>query len=142
LLLQDGVYQPFEELLPYHDFSIRLSKRDVPHLLQVLAAIPDSQYLALRANLAKYWQPFAWDPSAGGRAYHYVMQALQVRVNRLRAGHIHAIWRRGGSSSSGSGKAVVHEARREGEPAADVSVEMDDGHDGAGEGGERPPPSR
>lgn len=131
------MYQPLEEVLPYHEFSIRLSKRDIPHLLQLLEAIPDAQYLALRGALAKYWAAFSWDTSTGGRAFHYVMQALQVRVNRLRAGHIHVIRHRRGSRGD---KAHV-DADGDGKAAADVVVEVDDGH-GGGEGEERPPPTR
>jgi hypothetical protein len=49
-LLQDDVYQAWEDLLPYHEFSVRLPKSRIAALPELLAAIPDEDYLALRAG--------------------------------------------------------------------------------------------
>ena len=34
------MYQPLEDVLPYHEFSIMLRVKDVPDLIQILEAIP------------------------------------------------------------------------------------------------------
>ena len=41
VIMQDGVHQPFEEVLPYHNFAVRVAETDVaslPHLLNTIAA--------------------------------------------------------------------------------------------------------
>jgi Exostosin family len=39
VIIQDGVHQPFETVLPYWRFSVRLAKADLPRLPQLLSAI-------------------------------------------------------------------------------------------------------
>lgn len=79
--LQDGVYQPFQDLLPYHDFSVRLPKSRLPHITEILTAIPDEEYVKLRQGVAKYWPAFVWHPKWGGQAYDYVIRSLAARAN-------------------------------------------------------------
>ncbi len=35
VIVQDGVTQPYQDLLPYHEFSVRLTKARLPHITQV-----------------------------------------------------------------------------------------------------------
>jgi hypothetical protein len=85
--LQDSVYQPYQDTLPYSRFSIRLPKSRLPHLVSILQAIPDAEYLALRRNLAVYWPAFVWDIQQGGKAYLYTMFSLQLRLTSLLGEH-------------------------------------------------------
>jgi hypothetical protein len=49
-VLQDDIYQAWEDLLPYPEFSVRIPKSRIAALPQVLASIPDEDYLSLRAG--------------------------------------------------------------------------------------------
>ena len=45
------MYQPFHDVLPYADFSLTLRVRDVPHLLDLLKAVPHDQLMQYRRSL-------------------------------------------------------------------------------------------
>lgn len=66
--MQDDVYQPYEDQLPYHEFSIRLPKASIPDIVPLLSEVTDTEYLQLRAGLAKHWHAFVWDKAVGGTA--------------------------------------------------------------------------
>jgi hypothetical protein len=66
--LQDDIYQPWEDQLPYSEFSVRLPHSSIPDIVGLLSGISDAEYLQLRAGLAKHWRAFAWDKSVGGTA--------------------------------------------------------------------------
>jgi hypothetical protein len=85
-LLQDGIHQPFEDQLPYESFSIRLPQSRLTHIVQLLSAIPDEQYIKLREGLAKHWRAFVWHPKWGGQAYEYTVRSLRQRSHDLPAG--------------------------------------------------------
>jgi hypothetical protein len=48
--LQDDIYQAWEDLLPYPEFSVRIPKSRIAALPQLLASIPNEDYLSLRAG--------------------------------------------------------------------------------------------
>jgi hypothetical protein len=77
------VYQPYEGLIPYHEFSVRLPKSRLQHIADILKAIPDEQYKALRMGMRKYWPAFIWHPGYGGLAYNYTISSLQQRLNDM-----------------------------------------------------------
>lgn len=86
VLVQDGVYQPYQDLLPYDEFSVRIPKARLPHIAEVLASISDDEYRALRAGVAKHWPAFVWHPSWGGQAYNLTMQSLEQRAHNFLGG--------------------------------------------------------
>lgn len=65
---QDDIYQPWEDQLPYDEFSVRLPRSSIPDIVPLLSEITDAEYLALRAGLAKHWMAFVWDRAVGGTA--------------------------------------------------------------------------
>jgi len=66
--LQDDIYQPWEDQLPYLEFSVRLPRSSIADIVLLLSAIQDEDYRQLRSAMAKYWRAFVWDRSAGGQA--------------------------------------------------------------------------
>lgn len=84
--LQDGVFQPYHDLLPYHQFSVTLPKTRLPSISQVLNSITDAEYIKLRQGMQRYWRAFVWHPLAGGQAYNYTIQSLHSRVQHHLAG--------------------------------------------------------
>ncbi len=66
LIIQDEpvsnttVVQAFDELLPWHLFSLRLYQRDIPHLEAILDGFPFEKWRELRRNLACVWPRVLW----------------------------------------------------------------------------------
>ena len=66
LVIQDepvshtSVDQAFEDLLPWDEFSLRLTQADIPRLPQLLAQYPDAKWRALKRNLACVWPRVVW----------------------------------------------------------------------------------
>ncbi len=80
---QDGVYQPYEDLLPYHAFSLRFSLADVPTLVAQLQQVPPRQVVAMYKALRRWHRAFLWPRELGGRAYEYTVASLHARLHRL-----------------------------------------------------------
>ena len=50
-LPQDHVYQPLSDVLDYDDFSLTISIKDMPHLLEILEAVSLEDLERYRRNL-------------------------------------------------------------------------------------------
>jgi hypothetical protein len=84
--------QPYEDLLPYQDFSVRLPAADIPRIGDILRDILGGpEYARLRSNLPKYWPAFVWDKEHGGLAYNYTIASLRRRWQRLVVGDAGAL---------------------------------------------------
>ncbi|KAI8471154.1 MAG: exostosin family-domain-containing protein [Monoraphidium minutum] len=86
VIVQDGVQQPYEDLLPYAAFSLRLPTPGLPQLLDALAAVTPDHYSRLRAGLGAHWRAFLWGPAAGGRAYEVTVASLRRRATAALGG--------------------------------------------------------
>lgn len=53
VIIMDGVHAPFESLLDWPSFSLRVAEDDLAKLPQLLAAVPAARVKAMQANLAK-----------------------------------------------------------------------------------------
>jgi hypothetical protein len=83
---QDHGFQPYEDILPYEQFSIRLPNSDLPRIRELLAAVTPGEWQRLHEGLKKWWRPFVWEQEAGGTAYQYAIASLKKRLNSLTAG--------------------------------------------------------
>lgn len=83
LIIQDGVHQPYEDLLPYADFSLRLARTDIPRLLDILRAVPQEERDALRFGMAQHYRSFMW--GGDGTAYNATIASLGRRLHNMRA---------------------------------------------------------
>ncbi|KXZ45845.1 hypothetical protein GPECTOR_50g639 [Gonium pectorale] len=54
VIIQDRVRQPYEDLLHYPDFSIRVPKADLPRLVEILRAVPNEDILRMMRECARY----------------------------------------------------------------------------------------
>ncbi|PNW85856.1 hypothetical protein CHLRE_03g202550v5 [Chlamydomonas reinhardtii] len=86
VIIQDHVYQAFEDFLPYEEFSVRLPLRDVPRLLELLRSYSPEQLAALRLGMAKYFRAFIWNRDQGGEAFEWTLAGLQRRAANMHAG--------------------------------------------------------
>jgi hypothetical protein len=60
LSLSHPCAQPLEDVLPYEEFSLRLSKSDIPHLADILRGVTEEEQARLRLGMAKWYQAFSW----------------------------------------------------------------------------------
>jgi hypothetical protein len=82
---QEHNFQPFEELLPYELFSLRLNNADLPQLREILRGVTDAQYRMLLENLIRYRDAFVWDLPVGGKAFDYAIATLRRRYMNLKS---------------------------------------------------------
>jgi hypothetical protein len=80
---QDGIYQPYEDLLPYHTFSLRYSKQDIPTLAAQLRQVPPKQVISMYKALRRVHKAFLWPKELGGKAYEYTVASLHARLHRM-----------------------------------------------------------
>lgn len=85
VIIQEHVFQPLEEVLPYEEFSLRLNNADIERLPELLRSISAERLAALRKGVETYWPAFVWEPEVGGRAFDYAVLALRRRYMRFKA---------------------------------------------------------
>jgi len=86
VIIQPNITQPYEEFLPYHDFSLRLTKEDIPRLPEILRAVPEATLCSMQKALARYYRPLLWQQPFGEQypsAYDLAMLALCRRAKTL-----------------------------------------------------------
>ena len=82
MIVQPGVLMPFEDLLPYHRFSLRYGAAEIPTLHERLAKISDAEHARMRRALLRYAPAFNWHEGEG-RAYELAIYSLCLRGARL-----------------------------------------------------------
>ncbi|EFN54895.1 hypothetical protein CHLNCDRAFT_135016 [Chlorella variabilis] len=87
VIVQEHVFQPLEDVLPYEAFSIRLTNDDLPQLREILRGITEAQYRELMTGLLRYSLALSWDTSLGGTAFDYTISALRRRYMNLKSLH-------------------------------------------------------
>ena len=87
VIIQDHTYQPFEDILPYEDFSIRLNNGDIPHLPRVLRSVTPQQLEVLQRGVATYWRAFLWNEYEEVKplAFEYTMLSLRRRYMNMKS---------------------------------------------------------
>eukprot|EP00798_Chlamydomonas_sp_ICE-L_P021835 gene21835-28865_t len=80
VIIQDNIYNPFEDVLPYDEFSIRLTSEEIPNLLDHLNAVSPSKLISMYESLAKHHRAFLWPADLGGAAYELAISSIYDRV--------------------------------------------------------------
>jgi len=83
--VQDHVHQPFDEVLPYQEFSIQMRVEDVPDMLDVLAAVDKDTIIRMRRAMYQIYRSMYWE--GGGMAYNYTLLALKRKLCNLWGRH-------------------------------------------------------
>ncbi|GFR40869.1 hypothetical protein Agub_g1520 [Astrephomene gubernaculifera] len=89
VLIQDHVFQPFEDFMPYEEFAVRMPLSAVPRMVEVLRSYSEEQLAALRLGMAKYYKAFIWNREYGGQAYEWTLVGLERRLTNLQADFFH-----------------------------------------------------
>ena len=90
VIIQPNVTQPFEPMLPYASFSLRLTKADIPTLPAILRAVPHESICAMQRALARYYRAILWQKPFGvehAGAYDLTQVWLCQRARALAASY-------------------------------------------------------
>lgn len=90
VIVQDGIELPFQTLLDYNSFSIRLAEREIPKLVTTLKAISSKRGSAMQRVVAAVWQ----------RLSYHSLHSQEARRQQERYGHNEA-WAFGTSMLKG-----------------------------------------
>ncbi|GFR49822.1 hypothetical protein Agub_g11762 [Astrephomene gubernaculifera] len=83
VIIQDHVYQALWDVVPFEDFSIRISRHDLHLLVELLDMVTPQQLERLQAGVERYHRAFYWDTQFGGLAYNYTITAIRRRAVHL-----------------------------------------------------------
>lgn len=74
----DAVRQPGDDVLPFEEFSIRVTQDDLDDLEGILRAIPVERVRELQAGVRKWYRYFYW--LGDGLAYNLTLMSLQKKA--------------------------------------------------------------
>lgn len=80
LIVNDGIVPIFTGLVPYENFSLHMSKADVPSILTRLRAINPERQAIMRLKMRAWKRAFIWFRPEG-LAYEYTIAALGERLH-------------------------------------------------------------
>ncbi|KAK4798590.1 hypothetical protein SAY86_030916 [Trapa natans] len=63
VVIQDGIYLPYENMLNYESFAVRISEDDIPNLVKILRSFNEMEVRFKLANVQKIWQRFLYRDS-------------------------------------------------------------------------------
>ena len=78
LIMQPNVTLPYEELIPYKEFSLHLRGEDIEDLPRLISEVTPHQHARMRQRLF-HWRP-AFDWRRSGQAYTFLRYALCLRA--------------------------------------------------------------
>ena len=105
LIIQPGVLQPYDDILPYHKFSVRVGADKIPILHKLLPSITEAEHKRLRAGVRHYAAAFDWSEN-NGQAYQLAAYAL------CRRAHHHGADAAAGKHGSGGGEGHINPCRK------------------------------
>ncbi|KAK3217773.1 hypothetical protein Dsin_011743 [Dipteronia sinensis] len=88
VVIQDGIFLPYENVLNYESFAVRIREDEIPNLINVLREFNETEIQFRLANVQKIWQRFLYRDSilleaerqkaAFGRVDDWAEQFLQL----------------------------------------------------------------
>ncbi|CAN1183534.1 Probable glucuronoxylan glucuronosyltransferase F8H [Linum perenne] len=63
VVIQDGIFLPYENVLNYDSFAVRIQEDEIPNLIKVLRAFNDTEIKFKLRNVQKIWQRFVYRDS-------------------------------------------------------------------------------
>ncbi|KAF7055411.1 hypothetical protein CFC21_062940 [Triticum aestivum] len=58
VIIQDGIFLPYENVLNYNSFAVRIQEDDIPNLIGVLQGMNETQIDFMLGNVRQIWQRF------------------------------------------------------------------------------------
>nr|GMC86110.1 Exostosin-like protein [Ipomoea batatas] len=101
VVIQDGIYLPYENVLNYESFAVRIREDEIPNLMNILRSINETEVEFKLANVKKLWQRFFYCDSisleaerqkdASGRIDEWAEQLSQLREDDVFATFIQVL---------------------------------------------------
>ncbi|KAL2535080.1 Exostosin family protein [Abeliophyllum distichum] len=63
VVIQDGIYLPYENVLNYESFAVRIQEDEIPNLINILRRFNETEVDFKLANVRKMWQRFLYRDS-------------------------------------------------------------------------------
>ncbi|KAL8489607.1 hypothetical protein ACS0TY_025501 [Phlomoides rotata] len=63
VVIQDGIYLPYENMLNYESFAVRIKEDEIPNLINILRSMNETEVEFRLANVRKIWQRFLYRDS-------------------------------------------------------------------------------
>ncbi|GFP89678.1 probable glucuronosyltransferase gut1 [Phtheirospermum japonicum] len=63
VVIQDGIYLPYENVLNYESFAVRIREDEIPNLIKILRSINETEVEFKLANVKKVWHRFLYRDS-------------------------------------------------------------------------------
>ncbi|XXG48597.1 hypothetical protein AAC387_Pa02g2998 [Persea americana] len=63
VVIQDGIFLPYENVLNYDSFAVRISEDQIPDLIKILRAFNETEIEFMLANVRNIWQRFLYRDS-------------------------------------------------------------------------------
>ncbi|GAX75783.1 hypothetical protein CEUSTIGMA_g3226.t1 [Chlamydomonas eustigma] len=60
VIIMDNTQVPFESILDLQSFAVRILQKDIPRIVDIITAIPESKAEEMRANVHKVWHRFRY----------------------------------------------------------------------------------
>lgn len=60
VVIQDGIYLPYENVLNYESFAVRIQEDEIPNLISILRRFNETEIEIKLANVRKIWQRFLY----------------------------------------------------------------------------------
>ncbi|CAL9096141.1 unnamed protein product [Musa acuminata var. zebrina] len=63
VIIQDGIYLPYENVFNYRSFAVRIQEDDIPNLIKILQQFNETEIDFMLANIHQTWQRFLYRDS-------------------------------------------------------------------------------
>ncbi|KAG1676352.1 hypothetical protein FOA52_001147 [Chlamydomonas sp. UWO 241] len=83
VIVQEHVHQPYDDVLDYSSFSIRLAVDEVPGMVDTLKRVSNEQIQRYQQAMHGVHQAFSWEPQWGGQAYNFTLASLRKKLDNL-----------------------------------------------------------
>jgi hypothetical protein len=85
VIIADDMELPFEHLLSYRSFSVKIMESQIAQLKEILLAIPDFAIRQMQQQLSRVWKAFSWQrPTESGDAFHAVLASLALKLRETK----------------------------------------------------------
>lgn len=63
VIIQDGIFLPYENVLNYKSFAVRITEDEIPNLIRILQGFNGTEIESMLANVRQIWQRFLYRDS-------------------------------------------------------------------------------
>ncbi|ONK59757.1 uncharacterized protein A4U43_C08F10230 [Asparagus officinalis] len=63
VVIQDGIFLPYENVLNYRSFAVRITEDEIPNLINILQGFDETEIESMLANVRQIWQRFLYRDS-------------------------------------------------------------------------------